>query len=767
MAPPGPEQGLETDVMRRRVRAALLGSDLEGPRRLGRYDLLGSLGHGGMGVVYRARDGELDRIVALKVLRDDRARDDERLRREARALAKLSHPNIVAVLEVGLEDDAVFVAMEYVHGGTLGEWCLDHPLGERGRFERALDLALQSLRGLAAAHDAGLVHCDLKPSNMLVGRDGRLRIADFGLARESAAGSAFDTHDPDAREAREAADEGSRRQQQTDQRHATSRDTVAGTPLYMAPEQFQGRATPSSDIFSWCVSFHEVFFGIRPFAAKTAAGLQEDVAARRFVSPPRSARAPDWLRPILLRGLDVDPQRRWPDVASILRAIESRRRPRKWPWVVGSTAAFAATVLVARVPLVPQPVIAPCTDDRARLDAVWGPDTREAIHANLDRVAVAYGPATWERVEGRMEELATRWRTDRLEACRQGREHDPELAAIGRKRTACLDRSLDAFAFVAETLTDTEQNIAPYAVPLLLSLGYTVGCGIDDLERASDEVDGEAVAAFDRAMLLDEARRGPEAIAALEALAARLPRSSRLRARTWAALADAHANLGPGSGAAALEAAHEALAAAEAAGDSVLLVNAWRTLARAQTLHGDFEDASFAIERARNLATRPEVDDLERARIEAAHAILLERKGDFVAAADHYRRAIDWHRKMRPGTMELAFLLVDASGPLLMAAAPEEATDAIAQGVTLCETLVGPAHPETALALVRSAQIGVQIGRDDVLQELERAAEILRANPQFHPEALVDVRMTQADLLRRAQRYDKALVAIDEAIAVL
>ena len=223
--------------------------------QIGRYFVLEAIGTGGMGTVYCAYDPRLGRRVALKVLRADAVNGEtarRRLRREAVALARLSHPNVVPVHEVGEHGEEVFVAMEYVAGMDLAKWSAAHPLHEAGRQNSALRMLVAAGRGLAAAHRAGLVHGDVKPANILVGTDGRVRIADFGLVRQR--------------------DDVTERQPSGGARattHATLTltDASAGTPRYAAPEQSLGAAADvHSDQFSFCVAAWEVLFGRPPWS---------------------------------------------------------------------------------------------------------------------------------------------------------------------------------------------------------------------------------------------------------------------------------------------------------------------------------------------------------------------------------------------------------------------------------------------------------------------------------------------------------------------
>ena len=233
------------------------------PHKIGRYTVLGHLGAGAMGVVYSAFDDELSRRVAIKVLKRTGAGAQARLRREARSMAKLAHPNVAAIYEIGVWEERTYIALEYVEGCTLREW-----LGQRPRAAGAvLDVMKQAGHALAVAHEAGLIHRDFKPDNVMVGTDGRVRVLDFGLARV-ADGLRVESIP-------------SRRTEAIDTTLAdslTRTGALVGTPAYMAPEQFGASPiTAKSDQFSFCVATYEALYGERPFEGKTLPSLAMNV----------------------------------------------------------------------------------------------------------------------------------------------------------------------------------------------------------------------------------------------------------------------------------------------------------------------------------------------------------------------------------------------------------------------------------------------------------------------------------------------------------
>ncbi len=306
---PPAEPPVELQRLRDSVRHRLFGAPLQGVR-IGRYRLHRCIGRGGMGVVWAAEDDELGRTVAIKLLRPELTTlGVARLDKEARALARLSHPNVVGVFDVGTHDEQRFIAMEYVEGETLRAW-----LAQPRSLDEILDAFIGAGRGLAAAHAVGLVHRDFKPDNVLVGRDGRARVLDFGLARppsgEETGPPALDlSADPRATA-------------------LSMHGVLLGTPAYMAPEQHLGLpADARSDQFSFAVALFEAVFGQPPFSGEDLRTLSLAVV-RGVVSRPMGHDVPPWLEHVLLRSLAVEPEERCADMAGLLDVLErGRRRP--------------------------------------------------------------------------------------------------------------------------------------------------------------------------------------------------------------------------------------------------------------------------------------------------------------------------------------------------------------------------------------------------------------------------------------------------------
>jgi endoglucanase len=310
---------------------------------VGRYLVLEHLGSGATGVVYGAFDPELDRKIAIKLLRPqdaDEARRQSRLIREAKAIAKLSHPNVVGIFDVGVHDGQVFLAMEYLAGGTLSQWLAAH----KRPWREIVRVFVEVGRGLAAAHAEDLIHRDFKPDNVLLDKQGTPKVVDFGLVRLASIadpGPPPDGPTPDLDAALPMAD--------TALASLTRTGALAGTPAYMSPEQFLGRPVDArTDQFSFCVALHEAIFGERPFAGENVYQLADAVTSGNLRAIPTSAEVPGWLRRALLRGLRPSSSDRYADLDALLRVIgDDPVVKRKRRMAVGGAAVLVALALLA------------------------------------------------------------------------------------------------------------------------------------------------------------------------------------------------------------------------------------------------------------------------------------------------------------------------------------------------------------------------------------------------------------------------------------
>jgi serine/threonine protein kinase len=391
---------------------------------VGKYRLERELGAGGMGVVWAAVDPDLERPVAIKLLKHEASEElpmRTRLLREARAMARLRHPNVVTVFEVGSDKGRDYIAMELVEGGTLDDWLQTKPA--RAAIVEAL---LAAGRGLAAAHVAGVVHRDFKPHNVLRAKDGHIYVTDFGLARgqieEGPSPELFTFAVPV---------EARRRDAILDSR-LTQTGVLIGTPAYMAPEQFEGGLPdPKSDQFAFCVTAWQALTGERPFRGDSLDEIEKAVrgGAKKLVA----AGLPQPIRSVLDRGLDPSPEARWPDMPALLDAFAAATSPakpkRRWliPVLAGSVllAGAAVTTIVAvqkNKNVIDDDDV--CANPAHAFDDVWTSDRRSSLQTlhNLGAFAL-------------MEQIQGSWTRQLIDAC------DGPRTPQKRLRISCLVRA--------------------------------------------------------------------------------------------------------------------------------------------------------------------------------------------------------------------------------------------------------------------------------------------------------------------------------------
>ncbi len=445
----------ERDLAREAVRARLFAGEAgvavaAEPRRLARYEIRGTLGRGGLGVVWRAWDPLLGREVALKVLHGARARAGatdpgrDALLLEARSLAQVSSPNIVPVFDVGTADGVVYLAMELVDGGHLRSWLA----AARRSVAEIVAIFAGAATGLAAVHRAGLVHRDFKPENVLIDRSGRARVADFGLARALPADPSLTGHGRG--ESEDDTDDG----------------MVAGTLAYMAPELLRGqRATIASDVWAFAVALHECLFQQRPFAGTTVMAMLEAIERGPAV-PQALDRRGGALRRVILRGVATDPRARWPDVESFAAAALRAARGPRW-WRSAALAATTAGVAVMMSGGLGRAADEPCAAARRRFDAV-------ADASRIADVTARLGGTDEQRarVDAALGDATSAWQRAHAEACASQGEDGGALDA----GLACLGHATDELDTLLATMTPERALQASAVIDAVSSLGDPAAC---------------------------------------------------------------------------------------------------------------------------------------------------------------------------------------------------------------------------------------------------------------------------------------------------
>ncbi|WP_198154463.1 serine/threonine-protein kinase [Plesiocystis pacifica] len=467
---------------RRDAERRATGAANEAPETIDRFVVLDVLGSGAMGIVYAAWDPQLDRRVALKVVRPGKGGGDaeSRLVREAQGMARLSHPNVVSVFDVGAHAGGVWIAMEFVAGETLhariGEGGLD--------WRERLELYRQAGEGLCAAHEAGLVHRDFKPENVLIGAQGRVRVADFGLVRPSDQG-AETLPDPirgDELLAHARVSESGERDPEFGALQTMAASTRSlglasgsgmsarltmdeawlGTPRFMSPEQFQRMpADARSDQFSFCVALYHALYEEWPFQAEGGGFFELAAAVTLGSAPtlPSHTAIPPQIGAALLRGLAREPEDRFPDMRALLDALElAPPQRRRWPWLLaslgGAMAAAALTAWVVGSPA-PEPVD-PCSRGEAEVARSWGEAQRAQLAARFEGLDIGFGASSLEAIDEGVRAWSQDWAGAYRETCETRHEqsdlrYDMRMNCLAEQR-AEVDGLIALFSMADEDL---------------------------------------------------------------------------------------------------------------------------------------------------------------------------------------------------------------------------------------------------------------------------------------------------------------------------
>ena len=708
-------EGVERDHMLASLQARMFGASQT--LRLGRFELGRRQGAGAMGVVYEARDPQLDRKVALKVLRSadlDPSRV-ERLVLEARSLAKLRHPNVVTVYEVGQDGEDRFIVMDLVQGDTLRTW-LETPRS----WQEIVRMFIGAGEGLRAAHEAGLVHRDFKPDNVLV-EDGQPKVVDFGLA--ATVGDSLETTLTESLSDAPALE------------RFTQTAAFVGTPAYMAPEQFRGQVTPAADQYAFCLALYEALAGRRPHAEAEASGIEAMIAAR--TNPPSTGgpeRAPRWLRRVLARGLDADPSRRWPSMSVLLGALrrvdgEARRR------VLGGATVLGLVTLAAGLgSRVGDEQADPCADAADPMHAAWSVERRETLGRAFAQTELTYADDTWQRVVPILSAYASDWAQARARACAADLAAPEPLPPLNAARVQCLDRRRADFESLLATFAAPDAKIVDRAVDAASTIPLLDQCDEAVLLRAQMEREHGFASA------------PPELYAALSA-------------------ADAAFRTGDDAG--ALRRAEQVVREAEAAEDPELIALGALVLAKATQRSGalgrSVEAAELAVEAAERLG-----DTRLRVRAQLRLLALLTERREFGSATRLARfvgAAMNRLQDAVPLVVELREL---ESTLLLYQGKPKEALEHLEP----LEPLLEDRPDLRGSVLDQRGQILEELGRHeaaaDVQREaVERLADRLGAATPRVIEARAQLATSLSNMGRTDEGVSEARRTVADAEAVL
>jgi len=799
-------------VKLRRLRVEL--PPLARGERIGRYIVIDVLGRGGMGIVYLAYDPDLDRRIAVKVLRPTDTSDDsglsagrERLLREAQALAQLSHPNVVSVYDVGVANDDVFVAMELVEGDTLRTWVTK----SRPPIREVVRVFVAAGEGLAAAHDAGMVHRDFKPGNVMVGASGRVRVLDFGLVRTiegepSTPSTSSSERDDDV---------------STGGSSLTRADVIVGTPPYMAPEQFRKEGADAlSDQYSFCVSLFEMLYGSRPFPGSNRRVLREDVLAGNVVVPD-GVKVPPRLARIVRRGMSPKPEERYPSMHALLDDLrrDPARGRRRVAAALGVLVLAGAAFALARPDA--QSPAARCETLRGDLDDVWNHDVAARLTAAFEATGKPFASDSASRVVKGLDDYRRRWGSVRVEACSATHVHATQSDELLDLRMECLDRRHDSVASLLAVLVDAPSgDVVANAVDAVDGLPGLERCSDAEALRAVSPLPEESAARADIASLrreLDEV----EALSAVGRYVDALPpaevaaeRSRELgypptRVEAFALLAQIQEVSGDVNQ--AEPAYKEELRAAAVVGDPRVLAQAWieyvdfvgntmerydqalafaeaadvavisageparerayllTTVGEIRATQGDSAGARETLQRALSLRERSVPDDLVGMSItldKAASAAKLQ--GDYDAARGYLRRSIALSKqRFGPHHAKVGALIFNLALVEMASGDYKKALGLFDEARTIVIGAIGDENPNVATMLTEAANCMIKTGRTDgALENLQRAQHI--REKAFGPNHRMVANSLQSigELMITLGREDEAAPLLERALRI-
>ncbi len=741
---------------------------------VGRYVIVDTLGAGGMGVVYSAYDPELDRKIALKILRPGAGESVEstgfrdRLRREAQAMARLRHPNVIKVYDVSTKPGELFVAMELVDGFTLGGWLRER----RHSWREIIDVFKKAGAGLAAAHEAGLVHRDFKPDNVLMSKSGDVYVTDFGLAR------ALDAHDSEiVLSVRVDPASPGRLSPAAWQTPLTVTGALVGTPIYMAPEQLLGTHVDArADVYSFCTALYEALWGVRPYSAKSVEELRLEVHSGH-VREPEGGRVPAWLRRVVMRGLRVNPDERYPSMRAVIDEL-SHDPSARWRRV-GAFAGVA--LLVGSLALVQreftQRQLRVCRGGESMIAGVWDGARRGDVDKAFAASKRPQAARAFANTVAALDEWTASWLGARQDACAATRLRGEQSSELLDQRMACLDTLLAEERALVDLFTHADGSVVDRAAGAARSLDDVRSCSAETLLHSGDKLPAGAearsrAAALDADLAKAKADEyaghfadGHKLVSTLIDTAEREHLPSRAaEARYWSCVFDYHLGKLKESEIGCQKAGTSALAS----GRDDVATYAWSfvgILNGAQARH--FELAHQALDVAQGAvlhAGSPPVLVAFRLRKLASVLTNEGRRDESIAA---YQQALAEQKRAGLGKFIEAEAQMGLARAYIEAERPTEALEALSRGSQLYTELFGPDDQRIGQAQLQRGFILRKLHRgDEAVAAMRHALAAREANDGPEHPNVVEALVYLGDALTWRGKPAEGVTVLERAVAL-
>ncbi len=745
---------------------------------IGRYVILGLVGRGGMGEVYAAYDPELDRKVAVKLVRVKPGagvtvtEGRQRTLREAQAIARLSHPNVVVVYDVGTYGDKVFIAMEFVEGNTVGYWVES----QARSWHEIVKVFMAAGRGLAAAHDKGLVHRDFKPENVMVGKNGEVRVMDFGLARQvsdspgpsdgvpfpiqprktavDAAEALSGPHsDPMSTVVLNQPANGARANEMTSggatmlDARLTRTGAMMGTPAYMAPEQFLGTGSDArTDQFAFCIALYEALYGERPFPGNTMFALTSAVVQGNVRDEPADAKVPQWIRKVLLRGLRAKAAERWSSMLELLDALGKNPAAARRKWFTMTAAALLPLALALGIRQTMADREPPCSGGPAKLAGIWEllasgereSPRRTLIHDAFMRTGKGYAADVYATVSKSLDAYARNWARMHREACEATEIRKEQSSEVLDLRMTCLDGRLGGLRALTNLFGDATSEVVENAV--------SAANALDSLDRCAD-------VPLLRAVVTPPEDPGTRA------------KVAEIRNR----LAERKALFDAGQWRQARQGMPELVTEARGVGYKPLLAETLllqgtmlvKGGAKSDVVEQTLTEAYLTAESSRHDEVRA---DAARGLLWAV-GFLAGRHNEgrqWASRADAILHRLGGHELMK------AWLLNDLGGLHSLMGNKEEMLRAENEALLLKEKVLGPAHPDVGFSEGNIAYSLQELGRSqEALKHIDRSVAILSNGlGTAHPEYAIQL-SNRGEILNALGRFGEARTSFNSAKFIL